>query len=452
MIDTATWKVITTQKVGAHPTQLALQPDGKYLWVGNDNGVTLLDPVNFEVIKEIKTGEGRDGMAFTPDSRHVFLSYKKEGQVAVIDTARLTRTKEIKIGQSAGALSYSPLSQSLYVVDELEGNLMILDEEKLEISDRIKIKAGASALRFSPDGRWGFIVNTGENLVQIIDASTNRLHKRLKMGKRPDKISFTETFAYIRSLDTEDVHMIRLDTLEKGNEVSTFKFQGGERQPGESSRIGIGDAIVPTPERNAVLVANPADKTIHYYMEGMNALMGSFQNEDREPNRLLLLDRSLHETAPGKYIAGTKLRWKGIYDVAFLLDSPRIVHCFDLTVKKNPDLKEKRRSIPFRAVSLLKENKVYVGEKFKFQFKLFDTSTDEPQIGVEDVRVLTLLSPGTWKRRDLSKPVGDGVYEAALSVPKKGIYYLFFESSKLNMKRDEIRFLILHAVERSQSN
>ena len=76
--------------------------------------------------------------------------------------------------------------------------------------------------------------------------------------------------------------------------------------------------IVPTPEQSAVLVANPTDKTIYFYAEGMNAPMGSFQNMGREMRAALAVDRSLRETEPGVYIAHFRLPADGAYDVAFV--------------------------------------------------------------------------------------------------------------------------------------
>ena len=82
--------------------------------------------------------------------------------------------------------------------------------------------------------------------------------------------------------------------------------------------------MVPAPEGNSVLVANPADRVIYYYSEGMAAPMGSFQNYRRNPRAVMVVDRSLREVTSGVYSTTTKLPKSGIYDVAFLLDSPRI--------------------------------------------------------------------------------------------------------------------------------
>ncbi len=87
-----------------------------------------------------------------------------------------------------------------------------------------------------------------------------------------------------------------------------------------------------------MLVANPADRVIYYYSEGMAAPMGSFQNYRRNPRALMVVDRSLREVTSGVYSTTTKLPKSGIYDVAFLLDSPRITHCFNAEAKPNPDV------------------------------------------------------------------------------------------------------------------
>src|SRR6185436_8142912 len=76
-------------------------------------------------------------------------------------------------------------------------------------------------------------------------------------------------------------------------------------------------AIVPAPEEGAVLVANPADKMIYYYTEGMAAPMGSFQNYRRDPRALLVLDNSLAETASGVYSTTVRLGEAGHMTLRF---------------------------------------------------------------------------------------------------------------------------------------
>src|SRR5205085_9426623 len=129
--------------------------------------------------------------------------------------------------------------------------------------------------------------------------STNRIVHTVSAGAGADQISFTRGFAYIRTPGNEFVTMIKLADLQK--EAAITQFPAGQKAPAASPSTSIAHAIVPAPEDGAVLVANAADQMIYYYMEGMAAPMGSFQNYKRDPRALLVIDNSLRETAPGVY-------------------------------------------------------------------------------------------------------------------------------------------------------
>src|SRR5690242_4719777 len=57
VIDIPTWKVLANIDAGMSPTRVALQHDGRYLWVGNDTGgVTAIDTSTNKVAAQLKTG------------------------------------------------------------------------------------------------------------------------------------------------------------------------------------------------------------------------------------------------------------------------------------------------------------------------------------------------------------------------------------------------------------
>ena len=162
--------------------------------------------------------------------------------------------------------------------------------------------------------------------------------------------------------------MIKLADL--GKEAALSRFPAGQKPPKESGSYSIANAIVPAPEEGAVLVANPADKMIYYYTEGMAAPMGSFQNYRRVPKALLVLDNGLRETARGVYSTTIRLDAPGYYDAVFLLDSPRAVHCFDFRVDDIRQAKtEDRRALV--AQQLTSESPV-VGEPYNLRFRIID--------------------------------------------------------------------------------
>lgn len=447
VIDTRNWKVTNYIDTGNKPTRITVQPDQQYVWIANDGkegGVTVLDPVNLKVVAKIQTGAGQHDIALSNDNQFAFVSNREGGTVSVIDIRKLEKLADVNVGPGPVSMALSDLSKALYVASEIDGTVTVIEQQSQQVLARMKTKPGARSIRFAPGGRYGFVVNTKQSLINIFDAASNRMLHEVNVGKSPDQIMFSETFAFVRSLETENVEMLRLGTINK--EVDITEFPGGQAAPGQGSTPIRADSIVLAPEGNSVIVANPVDKVLYYYSEGMAAPMGNFQNYRREPLAVMVVDRSLREIKPGVYSTTIKLPSSGRYDVAFLNDSPRVSHCFELSAEVNPGLKEKPL-VALRIEHQLKERKLAVGQEFTFRFKLIDTATGDPKADLKDVRVLTFLSPGTWQRRDIAKPIGDGVYELKINVPQTGVYMLFVESSSMGVRYVDLPYLMLQATE-----
>lgn len=447
VISTRSWKVVTYIDAGTNPARIVVQPDQHYVWVGNDGddgAVTVIDIANLKVAAKIPTGAGEHELVISNDNRFAFVSNHKSATVSVVDIRKLTKVSDVKVGDGPVSMALSELSKAIYVASEGDGVVTVIDGENQQVIASMKTKPGARSIRFAPGGRYGFVLNTKQSTVNIFDAASNRLLHEITAGKSPDQIMFSDTFAFVRSLETENVEMLRLATI--GKEVDITEFPGGQAAPGKGSTPVRADSIVLAPEGNSVIVANPVDKVLYYYSEGMAAPMGNFQNYRREPLAVLVVDRSLREIKPGVYSTTIKLPASGHYDVAFLNDSPRVSHCFELSADVNPALKEKA-PIALRIEHQVKEMNLAVGKDFIFRFKLIDTATGNPKSDLKDVRVLTFLSPGVWQRRDIAQSVGDGVYELKINVPQSGVYMLFVESSSMRVRYIDLPPLTLQASE-----
>ncbi|MBI3669588.1 MAG: beta-propeller fold lactonase family protein [Acidobacteria bacterium] len=456
-IETITWKVLANVEAGPKPTRLALQGDGRYLWVSNSSvgteegtsEVTVIDTIELRKVAQIPTGVGPHDVVLTADDRYAFITNRKDGTVSIVDVRTLKKIEDLKTGSLPAAAAFSPLSNAVYVAHEGDGTVVAIDGHTRQVVARLSTKPGLSAIGFAPGGRWGFAVNRKENVVHILDVTKNQLRSTVPVGKEPDQVSFTRSFAYIRCAGSELVYMIPLGELEKGGDISAAEFPGGQFAPVQSGKIALASAVVPAPEPNAVLVANPSDQTIYYYAEGMAAPMGSFQNYRRRPKAVLVVDRSLRETAPGTYRANLLLPASGKYDVAFLLDSPRVVHCFDTSVQVNPAVKTKERAAAIQIEPLLKETEFPSGSTIRLQFKVVDSETKQLRAGLQDVRVLTFLAPGIWQSREWAHSLGEGLYEVLITPPSAGVYYVYWECASLHVQYQQLPYLILRVTEPS---
>ncbi|HEX2271547.1 MAG TPA: YncE family protein, partial [Pyrinomonadaceae bacterium] len=274
------------------------------------------------------TGAGHHDIAFGNDNKFAFVTNRDDGTLSIINVPKLKKLKDVKTGVPASSLAFSPLSKALYVNNDVDGSITVVDSASHEVLASIAAKPGITSVRFARGGRWGFAPNPKQSIVYIFDASTNRVVHEQAIADGPDQIAFTDNFAYVRSRGSEQVSAIRLATL--GGKPDVVKFPGGQKAPSSSSVFAASaDAFVAAPEPGAMLISNPADKMIYYYSEGMAAPMGNFQNYRRTPRAVKVVDRSLREESLGVYSTTARLPKEGIYNVSLLVDSPRVVHCFE---------------------------------------------------------------------------------------------------------------------------
>jgi len=456
LVNTKTFKVIRNVDAGKTPTRIALQPDEKYLWVGNNtetasqSGVTVLDTDTLNVAEFLPTGKGHHEIAFSDDSLTAFVSNREDGGVSVIDISRLKKIKDIHTGPLPISLAFSNLSRALYVADAQSGEIAVIEGRTFELITRIIAKPGLGPVRFSQDGRWAVALNSRENVAYAIDPATNRIVHTIAVGRQPYQVAFSRSFAYVRSLGTERVSMIHLSQLGKKETVPVTSFGAGAIAPEKAEGISIADAIVEAPGEAAVMVVSPADTTVYYYMEGMAAPMGNFRNYGHMPRAVQVVDRSMQEEEPGLYTSTVRLPEAGTYEVAFLFDSPSILHCFELAARPDPTLAAKG---PRLAVQYLNDTRrVKAGETVRFEFRLTNPRTKLPWTDLRDVRVRYFVAPGGRRFQVPVRHTADGVYEAALPIEKSGAYYIYIACPSLKIGYTDLPYMSLWATAEIGSN
>ena len=455
VVDTDNFRVIGNIDAGSRPMRIALQPDGRYLWVGNDadteeaGGVTVIDTQTLKTVTHIPTGKGHHEIAFSDGDRFAFVSNREKGGVSVIDIGQMKKIKDIRTGSLPISLAYSTNGQALYVADGIDGSVAVVAGSEPEVIATIQAKPGLGPMRITPDGHWVLVVNSRENLVHVLEISTNRLVQNIPVGTRPYQIAFSDAFAYVRSLDSEHVGMISLAQLGKETALQISTFAAGSTPPKEVSDLGIGASVVPAVGEAAVVVASPADNLVYYYMEGMLAPSGNFRNPGHSARAIEVVDRSLKETQAGIYSARVKLPVAGDYDVAFLLESPRLIQCFHVQAKPNPALKVEHISAEIEYIN--PSTHAEVGDLVQWQFRIDDPQSHQPKTGLTDVRVLYYLAPGLLRTEVPSREVGSGVYQAELPIHRVGAYYVYVGIPSLKLKFGDLPYRNLLASEHQPS-
>ena len=448
LIDTETFTRVASVDAGEQPLRVALQPDQRRLWVGNNSddpargGVTVIDVPSRSMLKSFATGSGHHEIAFSSDSRWAYVSNRDGGTLSIIDIPEMRLAKTLEVGPHPLAVAYSALSQAVYVTDGQEGTVRVYDARSHQLRHTVKAEQGLGPMRFSSDGRYGIVLNTLENQALVIDASTDQLIHRIPVAAEPYQLTFTKGYAYVRGLASSKVSMINLSSLGEGRQPIIQSFEAGPAAPRQAGDLPLAQGLSVSRDDNSVFVVNPVDNTTYFYAEGMNAPMSGYNNRGHQARAALVIDRSLREVAPGVYGSTVKMPAAGKFDVAFLLNQPQIIHCFSTEVASAPDA-SKRKGAHAEFIGLDQP----VPQHSTFTAKVRIVGDDgRPRQGLNDLTLRYFLAPSSMPHNQQLEEVGEGVYQAALMLPEAGAWYLHVQSPSLGRKFAEENYTSLRIL------
>ena len=444
VIDSEQFKLVDSVAAGSNPVRVALQPDERLLWVGNNarapeqSGVTVIDAQSLKPLKHVATGAGHHEIAFSKDSRQAFVSNRDDGTVSIIDIASLTLSKQLKTGSHPLSIAFSALSQAVYVADGQDGTVTVVGAVSLSVRRVIKLKQGLGPMGFSADGRFGIVLNTLENQASVIDASNDSLIHDVAVSAEPYQVVFTKAYAYIRGLASAKVTMINLASLGEGRTPISQGFEAGPQAPRLAGDLPLASSLAVSRDDNAVFVVNPVDNTTYFYAEGMNAPMSGYPNRGQVARAAMVIDRSLREVSPGLYSARIKLPPAGRFDVAFLLNQPNIIHCFTADVE--PAIQSTRVAGVPKVEFMLDTVTATLGSPYVVRFRIVQGKQNTQRSGVKDVQVRYFLAPSSRAQSVAALEVGEGVYEVPLTLNQPGAWYLHVRAASLGAGFDDKTF------------
>ena len=222
-------------------------------------------------------------------------------------------------------------------------------------------------------------------------------------------------------------------------------FEAGAGAPQLAGDLPLADSITFTSTEAAVFVVNPVDNTTYFYMEGMNAPAGNYKVFGAGARAVTVVDRSLREEEPGVFVSTVKIPAAGRYDVAFMLDTPELLHCFSANASVNP-LLEQQASTGLSLEYLQNDRLTLTGTDFSLRFKLSDFGTGQPKSGLRDVSVLYFRSPGADRKEVIAEEEGGGVYRAILPMGRAGGYYAHVGIRSQNIGYNDLPYFSLAAT------
>jgi YVTN family beta-propeller protein len=161
-LDVTTRALLGTLSLPAHhsmPQDVRLTPDGSIFYVADmeANGVFEIDGDSFKSIGFIPTGAGAHGLAFSRDSRWMYVSNRREGSVSTIDvrTRQVTAKWMIPGGGSPDMGGVSSDGKVLWLSGRYNAEVYAFDTSDGHLLARIPVGKGPHGLCVFPQpGRY----------------------------------------------------------------------------------------------------------------------------------------------------------------------------------------------------------------------------------------------------------------------------------------------------------
>ena len=171
---TGAYEVLTKIPVGRMPHQMAVAPNGKFVAVNDRmaNATSIIDPIAMKEIKRLPVGKQPHGIAFSVDSRTLYVAHERDPYILAFDTTTWTSTA-LMVGVPQHVLTIDPAHPSELWFTVTNSNevdhLRMIDTSTKQIT---KVHIGdVHDAYFTPDGSeiWssssGFLDKPSDRMV-----------------------------------------------------------------------------------------------------------------------------------------------------------------------------------------------------------------------------------------------------------------------------------------------
>jgi YVTN family beta-propeller protein len=247
--------------VGGDPQGVAVDPDGKHVYVASyaDNALRVIDTANRQVVGSIHVGANPRGVAVDPDSRHAFVTNYSEDSVSVIDTASGRVIHNIAVGASPSSVVVFPRDHYAFVTNSYSNTVSVINIVNLKVVGVVPVGAHPDGVAIDPRGHFAYVVNSASNSVSVIDIHAQKVVQTVPVGRSPQKVAIDPDgrHAYVTNFGDNTLSVINLSTT-IGLDIYNSLLKTNKTIPFGLNPRGLALA----PDSHHAFVVNTEDQTL----------------------------------------------------------------------------------------------------------------------------------------------------------------------------------------------
>ncbi|HUM14420.1 MAG TPA: beta-propeller fold lactonase family protein [Candidatus Nitrosotalea sp.] len=178
--------------LGRAPSHLAFSPDSRLVFVTLQDSdlVTAVNLADQTVRWSRPTGKQPAGVWVTPDARHLLVGVTGEDYVAAHDVVTGALMRKLPTGK--GAHNFLPMGDGrrVLVSNRVADTVSVIDQGALEVLETFAVPGGPDCMELSRDGGRLWVTSRWINRVTVIDMRTKELLRSIRVGRSPHGIYF----------------------------------------------------------------------------------------------------------------------------------------------------------------------------------------------------------------------------------------------------------------------
>jgi len=225
VVDLATRRLVRTFPSGQDPESFDLSPDGKTLYVSNEETaeMTALDVSSGTIRGKVGVGKEPEGVTVRPDGKVVFVTSEEDGEVTAVDATTLAVLAHMPTAARPRAVVFTKDGRTAFVTDEAGGKVTVLDATALRPEGDIEIHLNSPmpsgprpmGVVLSQDGKQLYVTTGRGGSLAIVDVATRKQVRSIDgVGDRPWGVASSAdgTHLYTANGSSHDLSIVNVAT------------------------------------------------------------------------------------------------------------------------------------------------------------------------------------------------------------------------------------------------
>ncbi|WP_028970399.1 YVTN family beta-propeller repeat protein [Sphingomonas sp. URHD0057] len=174
---------IPASKIGHHPDDVAITPDGSMLLVNrlDSEDVVALDARTEKVLFTVPVGGVPNHITVSRDGRLLYVPIFNGTELKIVDLAARKIVGSVDIGMGAHATRLSPDGKRLYVGHMWNQAIMVVDLAKGEVVRTYEFDRPVRPFAVSPDEKTLYVQTSNLSGFYVVDTASGRIARKVEM-------------------------------------------------------------------------------------------------------------------------------------------------------------------------------------------------------------------------------------------------------------------------------